>query len=262
MQIDWFTVAAQIVNFLILIWLLQRFLYQPIIKSMDDRERRIAARLGEAAELKAAAEREALSFRSQRDMLEREKDGILGKAQQEAEQARRAMEDTARREVEAHRRVWLQQLDDDKHEFLREMRRRSADHVLALARRTLQELADARLEEQMAAVFVRHLEGLEPGLREKMSKACKGAAGTVTVRTRFELAANEQRRITRAIHEQISDAANVGYERSEGTVSGIELVVGSQRMAWTLDNFLTDLERHLSKDLAETVPRADEARGS
>ena len=48
MQIDWFTVVAQIVNFLILVWLLKKFLYGPIIRAMDDRERRIASRLEEA----------------------------------------------------------------------------------------------------------------------------------------------------------------------------------------------------------------------
>ena len=48
MQIDWFTVVAQIVNFLTLVGLLKKFLYGPIIRAMDDRERRIASRLEEA----------------------------------------------------------------------------------------------------------------------------------------------------------------------------------------------------------------------
>ncbi len=52
MQIDWLTVIAQIVNFLILVWLLKRFLYQPVINAMDQREQRIAERL-QKAELRA-----------------------------------------------------------------------------------------------------------------------------------------------------------------------------------------------------------------
>jgi F-type H+-transporting ATPase subunit b len=43
MLIDWFTVAAQIVNFLILVWLLKHFLYKPILDAIDAREKRIAA---------------------------------------------------------------------------------------------------------------------------------------------------------------------------------------------------------------------------
>lgn len=260
MQIDWLTVAAQIVNFLILVWLLQRYLYRPIVKAMDDREQRIAARLREAAEQKAAAEREAQSYRSQRDALGRDKEHILNRARQEADEAKRSLEEVARHEVEERRLEWLRQLEDEKRAFLHEMRRRGAEHVLALARRALKELADAGLEVQMAAVFAKRLDDLEPHLREKISKACRDAGETVTVRTRFDLAADEQRRITRTIHKQISETANVSYQRSEDAISGIELNVGSQTVAWTLDSFLDDLERQLSKELAEVIPHREEER--
>ena len=42
MLIDWFTVGAQALNFLILVWLLKRFLYKPILDAIDAREKRIA----------------------------------------------------------------------------------------------------------------------------------------------------------------------------------------------------------------------------
>ena len=43
MLIDGFTVGAQVLNFLILVWLMKRFLYQPILDAIDAREQRIAA---------------------------------------------------------------------------------------------------------------------------------------------------------------------------------------------------------------------------
>lgn len=48
MLIDWFTVIAQVVNFLILVWLLKRFLYQPILNAIDAREQRVATELADA----------------------------------------------------------------------------------------------------------------------------------------------------------------------------------------------------------------------
>ena len=42
MTIDWITVAAQIANFLVLVWLLRRFLYRPILDGIDAREAEIA----------------------------------------------------------------------------------------------------------------------------------------------------------------------------------------------------------------------------
>ena len=52
MLIDWFTVIAQVINFLILVWLLKRFLYRPILNAIDAREKRIAAKIADADEKK------------------------------------------------------------------------------------------------------------------------------------------------------------------------------------------------------------------
>ena len=38
MRINRFTVFAQAINFLILVWLLKRFLYKPILHAIDERE--------------------------------------------------------------------------------------------------------------------------------------------------------------------------------------------------------------------------------
>ena len=48
MEIDWFTVIAQVINFLILVWLLKRFLYKPVLNAIAEREKKIAAQLSDA----------------------------------------------------------------------------------------------------------------------------------------------------------------------------------------------------------------------
>jgi F-type H+-transporting ATPase subunit b len=62
MLIDWFTVGAQVLNFLILVWLLKRFLYKPILHAIDEREKRIAKELADADAKKAEAEKERDEF--------------------------------------------------------------------------------------------------------------------------------------------------------------------------------------------------------
>ena len=56
MLIDWFTVAAQALNFLILVWLMKRYLYKPIRHAIDEREKRIAAELAEGPSSQTALE--------------------------------------------------------------------------------------------------------------------------------------------------------------------------------------------------------------
>ena len=62
MPIDWFTVAAQAINFLLLVWLMKRFLYKPVLRSIDSREKRIEEQLGDAKALKMEALKEKEEF--------------------------------------------------------------------------------------------------------------------------------------------------------------------------------------------------------
>ncbi|MEZ4640979.1 MAG: hypothetical protein R2856_39490 [Caldilineaceae bacterium] len=66
MLIDWFTVIAQIINFVVLLLLLRRFLYGPIIRAMDEREHHIAEELAAAECKQQQAEQEARHYRQER----------------------------------------------------------------------------------------------------------------------------------------------------------------------------------------------------
>ena len=62
MLIDWFTVGAQALNFIVLVWLLKRFLYKPILNAIDAREKLIAAKLADADTKVAEAKKERDAF--------------------------------------------------------------------------------------------------------------------------------------------------------------------------------------------------------
>ena len=99
MSVNWFTVAAQVVNFLILVWLLHRFLYGPIVAAMDRREQRIAERLQDAQRKSDAAAAEADAYRRQREELNAERDRLLAEARLEAETLRSTLIEAARAEM-------------------------------------------------------------------------------------------------------------------------------------------------------------------
>ena len=106
MQIDWFTVIAQIINFLILVALLKRFLYGPIIRAMDDRERRIASRLEEANRREQEAQEEIAAYRARREELEDAREDALARAREEAEKTRHELITSARAEIREMQQQW------------------------------------------------------------------------------------------------------------------------------------------------------------
>ena len=84
MLIDWFTVGAQALNFVILVWLLQHFLYHPILRAIDAREKGIAAKLADAVAKEAAAQRERDDFQHKNEDFDRQRAALLAKATDEA----------------------------------------------------------------------------------------------------------------------------------------------------------------------------------
>ncbi len=110
MQVDWLTVAAQIVNFLILAALLKRFLYRPIVTTMAARQHYIDQQLQEARHLKAQAERLIAAYRRRLEDLEAERRHLIDQARREAETERQALLEKARIEVEEKRRQWREDL--------------------------------------------------------------------------------------------------------------------------------------------------------
>lgn len=247
MQIDWLTVAAQIVNFLVLVWLLQRFLYGPITRAMASREARIAQRLQDAAEKQAAADREAATYREQQAALEVDRERLLREARAAAENERKALEQEARDAVEARKQEWLQHLAGERETVLRNLRQRSTEAFYDLARRALADLADARLEDQLAHGFARQIAGLDDAAAAAIADA---AGGRVRIRSRFELDAEARREISRAVHQRFGPAIEVDFATDADLACGIVLEADSQRLSWSLQSYLEGFAAAVEKELA------------
>lgn len=253
MRIDVVTVAAQIVNFLILIWLLRRFLYGPVMDAMRRREERIARSLQEARQLKTDAEEEGRTYREQRQELDRQREQLLSDARKAADEERSSRLEELQGEAEERRKQWIRQLETQRGEFLDQLRLHSVEYAVSLARQALLDLGDARLEEQIARVFVRQLEALEPEEQNKLAQSCKGAGMRMTLRTRFKLEPEDQSLLTKAVHETILDGAEVLYEHNPEFVCGLELSAGGQVLQWNVEGYLEELHQRMVEDLDESV---------
>lgn len=253
MQIDWLTVAAQIVNFLILVWLLQRFLYKPIVTAMQRREQRIADRLAEAARHRQEAEAEAARYRDQQNTLARERERLMTEARDAAEAERKSLEQEARQAVDAKRQHWLSQLEAQQDAFLDDLRQRTADQFHALARQALADLADAGLEEQMATTFARRIETLPDADRQAVAAHCARADGGITVTSRFELTAEAKRRLTKALHHVFGESVTPTYGHDPDQLAGLELRVGSQALRWGFASYLDGYQAAVAERLTSRL---------
>lgn len=247
MLIDWFTVVAQALNFLILVLLLKRFLYGPIIRAMEEREARIAARLAEAGRMKEEAAQEAESYRQQNQELQETRAELLGQARTEAESRRQELLQKARAEIDEARARWQKALQQEQDVFLQELRRRTISQVHATARRALADLADTDLETHLAHVFIQRLQQTaEDG---EVAAALRQAAQEIVVRSAFEISPELRQTILGVVQEQTQDDVEARFETAPDLICGIELAADGYKIAWSLADYLDSLEEELFKSL-------------
>jgi F-type H+-transporting ATPase subunit b len=257
MELDWITVAAQIINFLVLVWLLQRFLYGPIVRAMDEREARLAESLREAQQDKETAEAEAKHYREMQETFERQQEERLAIARKEADGLLKSLQADARKKVAAERTEWLKNLADEKADFLSDIQDRSAEAFAAMARRALADLANAKLEDQIARRFLVALRELDERDLKKIKTAYARTGATVAARTAFDLPARRRNEIKAALRDALGKDVDVAFEQSPNLICGIELRVGGQMVRWSLDSFLDDLEHKLKEAIENRAPESE-----
>ena len=251
MLIDWFTVGAQVLNFLILVWLLKRFLYKPILHAIDAREKRIAAELADAAAQKAEAQKERNEFQHKNEEFDRQRDDLLRKAQDEVKTERQRLLDEARQAADALRAKRQDALQREQQGLNDEVTRRTREEVFAIARKTLTDLAGTSLEERMSEVFVRRLRELDGDAKETLAKALKTSADPAFVRSAFALPAEQRASIQQALNETFSADIHVRFETAPNVISGIELTVNGRKVAWSIADHLASLGKSVDGLLKE-----------
>jgi F-type H+-transporting ATPase subunit b len=249
MHIDWFVLFCQIFNFLLLVYLLKRFLYGRIIKAMDDREAKIAARFDEANEIKTKATEAAEIYDRKNQLLTEKSEQMLNEASIAAETKRKELMEKVREDVDAIKTRWQDMLMREKDAFFQDLRGRAARQIYATARRALTDLADADLEALIVNEFIRRVRELDKEKSAQIRKAITGGSNRVTVQSAFDIPPETQDRIEQALKKQIAKRFTINYSMQPEVVSGIELRVNGHKIAWSLNEYLETLVENLTETL-------------
>ncbi len=243
MLINWFTVVAQIINFLLLVFLLWQFLYKPITKTMQKRHEHLKSQWEESQTERENAQREAESYRQKQKQLERERQELLAEAKEEAANERQELIKKARHEVLKKQEEWEESLKKEQDRLIGDLKEKITTEVYRIARHVLKNLADVELEKQIVSVFLHRLDNLDEKERETISTSNQ----QVQVLSSFNLSEEMQNNIINFLsREKKTDNVNVDFGQSQDLVCGIKLKNGDYEIAWNLHDYLENLEKHIS----------------
>jgi F-type H+-transporting ATPase subunit b len=245
MLIDWFTVGAQIVNFLVLVALMKHLLYGPLIRAIDAREARIAAQLTEAEQKNQQAKSATEQLKKEIAELENNRAQTIADARSEAASQKNELIQTARESVRALDTKWREDLRLEKAAFFNEVRHAASAEVFSIARRVLADLANADIERCAVQVFLQKLRSSDPCELKKL------AGGGMTAVSATPLSAELRRQVQETIETRIGSPVPLVFEIAPEMTWGIDLRGAGQRIGWTPDGYMDSLEEKLKIALEE-----------
>ncbi len=250
MLLDWFTIAAQIVNFLILLFLLRRFLYRPILNTMEAREQRIAGILAEAEQKRKEAEKERLHYDAKNEEWRANFDERQRDMEVSLENWRKDALQDARQNVDRTLEGWLKTVEDHKADFLADLNQFAVRQTYTVARRAVEDLAGTELETLMIHAFLENLKRQEIDLRQLADHSGQAQGTTLKLRSAFELPSTLHQQLQTHLRDQLNHPVDFEVETAPDLIAGIE-VVGNRgyTAAWNLQRYLETLQNELDNEI-------------
>ncbi len=243
----WFTYSAQIINFLILVWLLRRFLYRPVLQAIEKREQGFTLREKEASKVEAEALELLEDYHQRLNALENSRETMMAQVQEEVTEWKSEQIEQAKEEVAQARQRWHSAYQRERERILRTMKESVGLEVQEMAKVLLRELTNCDLESLMIDVFLKNFAESPEGL-SRFRKAMMPDQ-RLRIRSAFPISEDSQKRMMNLLNEKPETSSSLieNWELIIDTdlICGIELVYGDHRWSWSLAQSLDELEHRL-----------------
>jgi F-type H+-transporting ATPase subunit b len=234
MELNWSTFILEIINFLVLLWLLKRFLYRPVLDVIARRREGIERQLEGAKSVQDEAQALQARYESRLADWERERQQRLQALEREiaAERAARLQAIAAEEAAAREKQQVLAQREAEA--AARQLEEQALESAAGFAARLLRDLSGPELERQLVGLALAQLADLPAEQRESLQRGAVAADGGVLVTSAYELPVPEQERLRQALSGLAPEGANLRFEQDPELLAGLHISVGSSVLGLNL----------------------------
>lgn len=223
---SWSTFFVEIVNFLILVWLLTRFFYRPVLRTIASREQHIKDELSRAQQMQATATELTRRYEARLADWEREKMGLRERFEAELATLRATREDELRVSLERERRQAEAAAQMRERDETRRLWQRAAHDASEFAARLLTRFASPALEQRLIAATVEDLDAMPVAGRAALASAVNGNI-EATVISRYALDDAQRAAILEAVGKCVGKPPALTYKQDPALVCGVRIELGN-----------------------------------
>ncbi len=245
MRFDWHTLVLQAVNFAVLVWLLQRFLYRPVLRAVDGRRSEIDKQLADARKAQAEARERLDAANGERAGINAERSQALKAAAEEAERAAAARGAAAQREAVVLLEETRKTLAGERREALAQVRHSALDLAAAYARRLLDALPEQLRSEAWLGRVAEYLSQL-PAERRAALTGQLSPVFSLTVTTAAALPTDALESWRKRLSAVVGECA-MSFRVDSALGAGVELAFPAANVRFSLRSAIEALRAELER---------------
>ncbi|MCK9397330.1 MAG: F0F1 ATP synthase subunit delta [Methylobacter sp.] len=231
MEFNLSTFILEIINFLILIWILQRLFYKPLLEVIAKRKQFIDQSLSDAKNLQQQAEQQRSLYENRQKLWEQEKQAAIAVLHQQFEIERKAHLDRLNADLEQERQKAKVTLSKQQQELQQQAEKLALQNGAKFAGMLLQQSAGPELEARLFTLLINNLTTLPEAC--KLCLTMLGAKKSVPVKitSAYPLSDEMRRQLEQKLGALISSPINFQYLQDAALIAGLRMDIG----AWVLN---------------------------
>ena len=238
MELNWSTFVLEIINFLVLIWILKRFLYRPVLSALEKRREEIEQKLNEANNHHTQAIDLEQQYKKRLD------DWALEKQQ---------LKDTLQQEIQSEKKQRLKQLETElaserekkevvaqRHlaESLRQYQENAHEQGARFATKLLTAVASEELESRLFDLLIKTFDELDDERQITLVNACKKSSEPISVTSAFTLTESQQQKLEQKLNTLCEQSVKVNYFQNPQLMAGLRILIGASVLSINLQDEL------------------------
>jgi F-type H+-transporting ATPase subunit b len=228
MQFDLTTFIFEIINFLILIWILQRLFYKPLLEVIAKRKQFIDQTLADAKAIQLQAEQQRSFYENRKKIWEREKQAEINTLNAQLAAERTAAEQQLAIELEAERQKNTVAQLHKQHEFEQQVEKQALANAAKFASLLLKQAATPELETRLFDLLLSHTQTLPKACQQILDDQ---ADIPIKISSVYALTVEQQEQLQQQLSAQIAQPIRFEYQQNPELIAGLRIDIG----AWVLN---------------------------
>jgi len=247
-ELNWSTFTLEIINFLVLLWILKHFFYKPVLNVISTRQANIVEKIDSTLEKEKAAKTLIEQYNNRLHVWQKEKQEAQQALQDEIAHKRSELLKKMHDSMEAERQKLAAQEQERLQNFSRNIEAKAFEHAAIFASKLLSRLASAELEARIAHLVLEDLASLPLEQMQALRESFDQSQKSVEIQSAYALSEALRDKFKHSLSSLLKSEIAIETKQEPGLISGLRITIGT----WRFEASLAE-ELKMFRQLSEAV---------